>query len=82
MTNANTNTGNLNPFFHPAAHYASPEDVLNDDELSGPEKRMSNPVPRYAKFPAWATRSGSRTSSRLYGGSTARTIRSLPGACR
>jgi hypothetical protein len=40
MTNANTNTGNLNPFFHPAAHYASPEDVLNDDELSGPEKRI------------------------------------------
>ncbi|MCP1767185.1 hypothetical protein [Bradyrhizobium japonicum] len=40
MTNANTNTGNLNPFFHPAAHYASPEGVLNDDELSGPEKRI------------------------------------------
>jgi hypothetical protein len=40
MTNANTNTGNLNPFFHPAAHYASPEDVLNDHELSGPEKRI------------------------------------------
>ncbi|HEV2153143.1 hypothetical protein [Bradyrhizobium sp.] len=40
MTNANTNTGNLNPFFHPAAHYASPEDVLNDNELSAPEKRI------------------------------------------
>jgi hypothetical protein len=40
MTNANTNTGNLNPFLHPAAHYASPEDVLNDDELSVPEKRI------------------------------------------
>lgn len=40
MTNANTNTGNLNPFFRPAAHYASPEDVLNDDELSIPEKRV------------------------------------------
>ncbi|MET4492902.1 hypothetical protein [Bradyrhizobium sp. LA7.1] len=40
MTNANTNTGKLNPFFHPAAHYVSPEDVLNDDELSVPEKRI------------------------------------------
>ena len=40
MTNANTNTGNLNPLFHPAAHYTSPEDVLNDDELSVSEKRI------------------------------------------
>ncbi|MBR0706272.1 MULTISPECIES: hypothetical protein [Bradyrhizobium] len=40
MSNANTNTGNLNPLFHPAAHYASPEDVLNDNELSAPEKRI------------------------------------------
>lgn len=40
MTNADTNTVNLNPFLHPAAHYASPEDVLNDDELSVPEKRI------------------------------------------
>jgi hypothetical protein len=40
MTNANTNAGNLNPLFHPAAHYASPEDVLNDNELSTPEKRI------------------------------------------
>ncbi|OKO83711.1 hypothetical protein [Bradyrhizobium sp. AS23.2] len=40
MSNANTNTGNLDRLFHPAAHYASPEDVLNDDELSVPEKRI------------------------------------------
>ncbi|MCC8954173.1 hypothetical protein H8B02_12130 [Bradyrhizobium sp. Pear77] len=40
MSNANTNTSNLNPIFHPAAHYASPEDVLKDDELSVPEKRI------------------------------------------
>ncbi|MGL3107097.1 hypothetical protein [Bradyrhizobium sp. BR 1432] len=41
MANANTNTGNLDPLFHPAAHYASADDVLNDDELSVPEKRSS-----------------------------------------
>ena len=40
MTNANTNAGNLNPLFQPAAYYASPEDVLNDNELSAPEKRI------------------------------------------
>jgi hypothetical protein len=40
MSKANTNTGNLDPLFHPAAHYASPEDVLNDDDLSVPEKRI------------------------------------------
>ncbi|UFW46410.1 MULTISPECIES: hypothetical protein [Bradyrhizobium] len=40
MTKAGTNAGNLNPLFHPAAHYASPEDVLNDPELSAPEKRI------------------------------------------
>jgi hypothetical protein len=40
MSDTNTNTGNLNPFFHPAAHYASPEDVLSDNELSAPEKRI------------------------------------------
>lgn len=40
MTNANTNTGNLHPLFHPAAHYASPDEVLNDGALSVPEKRI------------------------------------------
>ncbi|RXH41321.1 hypothetical protein [Bradyrhizobium zhanjiangense] len=40
MANANTNTSNLDPLFHPAAHYASAGDVLNDDELSVPEKRI------------------------------------------
>ena len=40
MSDTNTNNGNLNPFFHPAAYYASPEDVLNDSELSAPEKRI------------------------------------------
>ncbi|MEK9285707.1 hypothetical protein MTR72_40010 [Bradyrhizobium sp. ISRA442] len=40
MTNANTDADNLNPLFHPAAHYASPDDILNDNELSVPEKRL------------------------------------------
>lgn len=40
MSNANTITGNLDPLFHPAAHYASPDDVLNDGDLSVPEKRI------------------------------------------
>ncbi|MGY8705477.1 hypothetical protein RAD16_06990 [Bradyrhizobium sp. 18BD] len=40
MTKANTNSGNLHPLFHPAAHYASPDDVLDDSGLSAPEKRI------------------------------------------
>ncbi|MVT71059.1 hypothetical protein GPL21_39135 [Bradyrhizobium pachyrhizi] len=40
MTNANMNSGNLDPLFHPAAHYGSPEEVLNDEGLSVPEKRI------------------------------------------
>lgn len=40
MTKANTNAGNLNPLFHPAAHYGSPAEVLNAEELSAPEKRI------------------------------------------
>lgn len=40
MTNVNTNAGTLNALFHPAAHYASPDDVLNAEELSTPEKRI------------------------------------------
>jgi len=40
MTNVNTNAGTLNPLFHPAAHYDSPADVLNAEELSTPEKRI------------------------------------------
>ena len=40
MTNANANTDSLDPLFHPAAHYRSPADVLNDDKLSAPEKRI------------------------------------------
>ncbi|MCP3395478.1 hypothetical protein NLM27_43060 [Bradyrhizobium sp. CCGB12] len=40
MTNATTNSGSLNSFVHPAAHYASPDDVLNDTTLSVPEKRI------------------------------------------
>ena len=40
MTNVRTNSGDLNPLFHPAAHYASPDDVLNDETLSAPEKRV------------------------------------------
>jgi len=40
MTNANTNAHNPHPIFHPAAHYDSPRSVLNDNELSTPEKRI------------------------------------------
>ncbi|RXG96753.1 hypothetical protein [Bradyrhizobium zhanjiangense] len=40
MTNVNTNAGTFNPLFHPAAHYDSPADVLNAEELSTPEKRI------------------------------------------
>ncbi len=40
MTNAKTNSSNLHSLFHPAAHYASPDEVLNDETLSAPEKRI------------------------------------------
>ncbi len=40
MTNAKTNADNLYSLFHPAAHYDSPADVLNDRKLSTPEKRV------------------------------------------
>jgi len=40
MTNVRTNSGDLNPLFHPAAHYASPDDVLNNETLSASEKRV------------------------------------------
>ena len=39
MTNINTDNG-IHPLFHPAAHYDSPSEVLNDDTLSAPEKRI------------------------------------------
>jgi hypothetical protein len=40
MTKINTNAGNIHPIFHPAAHYSSPREVLGDEELSTPEKRI------------------------------------------
>jgi hypothetical protein len=40
MTNANTDTNHLDPLFHPAAHYASPDHVLSDNELTAQEKRI------------------------------------------
>jgi hypothetical protein len=40
MTDANTNSGRLDPLFHPAVHYASPDEVLNDEDLTMPEKRV------------------------------------------
>lgn len=39
MANINTETG-IHALFHPAAHYDSPTDVLNDHALSAPEKRI------------------------------------------
>lgn len=40
MTDINTNAGHLHPVFHPAAHYESPAEVLDDAALSTPEKRV------------------------------------------
>ncbi|MBR0707973.1 hypothetical protein [Bradyrhizobium liaoningense] len=40
MTDIKANHSSIHPFFHPAAHYASPAEVLNDKELSTPEKRI------------------------------------------
>lgn len=40
MTNVNIDGGGMHPFFHPAAHYSSPAEVLNDKELSISEKRI------------------------------------------
>ncbi len=40
MSKASTSTGRLNHVFHSAAHYASPEDILNDEKMSTPEKRI------------------------------------------
>lgn len=40
MTNVKTKSSGLDALFHPAAHYASPADVLNDGDLSVPEKRI------------------------------------------
>jgi hypothetical protein len=40
MTKARTNSGNINHLFHPTAHYTSPDNVLNDQKLSAPEKRI------------------------------------------
>ena len=40
MSQANRTTNNAAPFFHPASHYESPDDVLNDAKLSTEEKRV------------------------------------------
>jgi len=40
MTDINTTTAIDLPIFHPAAHYLSPDDVLNDRALSVAEKRI------------------------------------------
>ncbi|MBI5323115.1 hypothetical protein [Bradyrhizobium sp.] len=39
MAKINAETG-THPLFHPAAHYDCPADVLNDDALSTPEKKV------------------------------------------
>lgn len=39
MAKINTQS-TVHPLFHPAAHYDSPDDVLNDASLSTPEKRV------------------------------------------
>jgi hypothetical protein len=40
MTDTNTPSAINLPIFHPAAHYNSPDDVLNDRALSVAEKRI------------------------------------------
>ncbi|QOZ77659.1 hypothetical protein XH83_20760 [Bradyrhizobium sp. CCBAU 53351] len=40
MTNVKIDGDGLHPFFHSAAHYVSPTEVLKDKELSTPEKRI------------------------------------------
>ena len=40
MSQADRNTNSLDAVFHPASHYDSPADVLNDAELSVDEKRL------------------------------------------
>jgi hypothetical protein len=40
MSQADRNATNVEPFFHPVSHYDSPDDVLNDAELSTDEKRL------------------------------------------
>ena len=40
MSQVDRITNSLDPVFHPASHYVSPEDVLNDAGLSTEEKRV------------------------------------------
>lgn len=40
MSHTNANANDIHRIFHPAAHYDSPADVLNDSELSASEKRI------------------------------------------
>jgi hypothetical protein len=40
MSHANRTANNVGPKFHPASHYNSPDDVLNDGKLSTDEKRV------------------------------------------
>jgi hypothetical protein len=40
MSQANRTANNVGPSFHPASHYNSPDDVLDDVQLSTDEKRV------------------------------------------
>jgi hypothetical protein len=40
MSQANRTANNVEPLFHPVAHYDSPDDVMNDARLSTNEKRV------------------------------------------
>nr|WP_162479096.1 hypothetical protein [Bradyrhizobium sp.]CUT16709.1 hypothetical protein CDS [Bradyrhizobium sp.] len=66
MTNANTNSCTHHPLFHPAAHYASPDDVLNDQERTAPEKRVV--------LSSWA--------SDMFAVESSPTLREIPGMGR
>ena len=66
MTNVNTNSGALNPLFHPASHYDSPAEVLNAAELSPPEKRII--------LSSWA--------SDMYAVESCPALREIPGMSR
>lgn len=64
MTNVNIDGGGMHPFFHPAAHYSSPAEVLNDKELSisclhgHPTCTRRNPAPICGKSLAPVIRYG------------------------
>lgn len=63
MSQTNRTANNVEPFFHPVSHYASPHDVLDDAKLSRGEKRLI--------FSSWA--------SDIYAVESHPALREIPG---